>query len=187
MKKLTILVDMDDTIECLLVEWLHILNARHHRFVTPDDIHSWNIQEYYPGLSSDQVYAPLYTKELWESVKPKWDAIEYLRKLQEDGHEVYIVTSSNFKTIQTKYESIIGRYFPFINLNHMIVCAKKQMIRGDVMVDDGVHNLEGGEYVKVLMTAPHNREYNAEENDMHRVDNWWEAYALITGLCHGLS
>lgn len=170
---------MDDTIENLLVEWLHVLNERYHRFVTPDDIRAWDIRKAYEGLSQEQVYAPLYTAELWQRVRPKWDAVKYLRQLQKDGFEIYIVTSSNLQTIQDKVESILARYFPFIHMDHIIVCSKKQMIRGDVLVDDGPHNLEGGEYGKILMTAPHNREYPAEENGMTRVSNWMEAYDAI--------
>lgn len=179
MRKLTILVDMDDTIEELLAEWLHTLNKTYNRYVTPDDIRCWDIEKAYTGLSAEQVYAPLFTNELWENVKPKWDAVEYLRKLQKDGHEIYITTSSNLQTIFAKYNAILARYFPFIGMDHVIVCSKKQMIRGDVMVDDGVHNLEGGDYLRILITAPHNRFYDAEANGMCRVSNWKEAYAVI--------
>lgn len=187
MKKLTILVDMDDTIENLLDEWVHTLNEKHGRYVLLNDICSWDLREAFPGLSDEQIYEPLFMDSLWRRVRPKWDAIEYLKKLIDDGHEVFITTSSNFKTIGVKTEAILGRYFPFIRMDHVIVCSRKQMIRGDVMVDDGVHNLEGGDYIKVLMTAPHNRNYDAEANGMHRVNDWREAYALITGVSYGAS
>ena len=182
MKKLTILVDMDDTIENLLDSWLHMLNVEHGYHVTKDDIKSWNIQEAYPDLTQWEVYAPLFRDELWQDVKPKWDAVKYLRRLQDDGHDIYITTSSNFRTIHTKVESIIRRYFPFISDDQVIVATKKQMIRGDVMVDDAPHNLVDGEYEKILMTAPHNRSYNAELYGMTRVNNWKEVYERISAM-----
>lgn len=187
MSKLVILVDMDDTIENLLEEWVHTLNEQYRRYVLLDDIRCWDVRAAFPGLSDEQVFAPLYTDALWRRVKPKWDAVEYVQKLIDDGHEVYIVTSSNFKTISTKIESILCRYFPYIRMDHVIVCTKKQMIRGDVMIDDGVHNLLGGDYYKVLMTAAHNRDYDAEANGLHRVNSWKEAYALITGYSYAVS
>jgi 5'(3')-deoxyribonucleotidase len=61
----------------------------------------------------------------------------------------------------------------------VIVTSKKQMIRGDVLIDDGVHNLEGGDYVKILMTAPHNRGSDAEKNGMIRVHNWRQVEEVI--------
>ena len=182
MKSLTILVDMDDTIENLLDSWLHMLNVEYGCHVTPDAVTEWNIWESYPELTQYQVYAPLFREELWKDVKPKWDAVEYLKTLKDDGHEIYITTSSNFRTIYSKIRSILYRYFPYIDDDHVIVAAKKQMIRGDVMVDDGPHNLEGGDYIRILMNAPHNRSYNAEEHGMIRAFSWREIYGIISEI-----
>ena len=49
-------------------------------------------------------------------------------------------------------------------------------------IGDGIHNLESGEYVKILMTAPHNRGYDAESNGMIRVNNRKEAESVTAGL-----
>lgn len=48
-----------------------------------------------------------------------------------------------------------------------------------VLVDDGIRNLVGGSYEKLLMNAPHNRNYHAEANDMRCVMNWGETYNAI--------
>ena len=64
----------------------------------------------------------------------------------------------------------------------MIITGRKQMIRGDVLIDDGIHNLEGGQYRKILFTAPHNRFYDAEANGMTRVTTWEEVVAIIDGM-----
>ena len=182
MRSLTILVDMDDTIENLLDSWLHFLNVEYGCYVTPDDITSWDIDDAYPELTPWQVYAPLFRDELWKDVKPKWDAVEYLRKMYDDGHNIYIVTSSNFRTIGTKVNAILHRYFPFINDDHVIVATKKQMLKGDVMIDDAPHNLAGGDYEKILVSAPHNRSYNAELWGMKRVISWSEIYDIISDM-----
>ena len=186
-KHTVVLVDMDDTIENLLEAWLDALNERFHRFVTPDDIHSWDMREAYPGLSAEQVYAPLLTDELWRNVRPKWDAVFYMHELQDEGFEIYITTSSNLKTIFTKFEAVLARYFPFIPMDHVIVCSNKQMIRGDIMVDDAPHNLECGAYEKILMSAPHNKRYDAEANGMCRVYRWSQVYDQIHRITDGVS
>jgi 5'(3')-deoxyribonucleotidase len=66
--------------------------------------------------------------------------------------------------------------------DQLIITFHKQLLQGDVLIDDGVHNLEGGSYTKVLMTAPHNRSYDAEANGMIRVNNWSEAIAVVDRL-----
>ena len=66
--------------------------------------------------------------------------------------------------------------------NDVIITAHKQLIKGDVLIDDGIHNLEGGDYFKILMTAPHNRYYDADKNGMYRVSSWSDAYSVIQAL-----
>jgi len=211
-KKLTILVDMDDTIENLLVHWIGWLNEAYGTSVDAEEIRSWNIQEAFPSLTTKQVYEPLLLDEFWLRVTPKPDAQDYLQTLADDGHEIYITTSSNYKTIPVKMEQVLFKYFPWLDWDHVIIASKKQMIRGDVMVDDGPHNLEGGRYYKILMDAPHNRGYIPPDdpifsprigeakcgarflplfdaigtNNMIRARNWEEVYAVITHLAQDL-
>ena len=51
-----------------------------------------------------------------------------------------------------------------------------------MLIDDGIHNLEGGDYVKVLMNMPHNEDYDAEANGMIRVHNWQEVREVVDRL-----
>lgn len=180
MKKLTILVDMDDTIELLTDAWLDWLNAKHGTHVTKDDIHSWNFAAAFPTLTEDEAYAPIYIDEFWDHVEPMPWAFEILCRLRAEGHEVYIVTSSTYQTIPAKMEKVLFQYFPFIHWDHVIVAPKKQMILGDVLIDDAPHNLDGFDGLKILMDAPHNRSYDAKKNGMFRVDNWRMVYDLVT-------
>lgn len=103
-------------------------------------------------------------------------------KLIADGHTVLIVTTSNYQTLAAKMEQVLFHYFPFLTWNDVIITAHKQLIKGDVLIDDGIHNLEGGDYFKILMTAPHNRCYDADKNRMYRVTSWSETYSVIQAL-----
>lgn len=176
---ITLLVDMDDTIENLIPAWVEWLNNKHGTNVKPDDVTDWNMQKFYPELSVDEVYAPLYVDEFWTTIEPKQDAIFYLSKINDMGFNLYICTNSNYKTIRCKLEHIIDQYFPFISWNQIINIAHKQLINADILVDDGIHNLVGGSYRKILMTAYHNRDYDAHSNGMVRVHNWKDAFNKI--------
>lgn len=50
MKKLTILVDMDDTIENLCETWVAFLNETHGTTVHTDDIHDWDMTKAFPTI-----------------------------------------------------------------------------------------------------------------------------------------
>lgn len=180
MKRLTILVDMDDTIEDLLSAWVSYLNTKYGTSIQKDDVTQWDISKSFPTLSREQVYEPLYLDSFWLSVKPINGAAETLQKLIKDGHQVLIVTTSSYETLHTKMEEVLFKYFPFLSWNDVIITSRKQLVNGDVLVDDGTHNLEGGQYLRILMDAPHNRAYSAESNGMIRVYNWGEAYGVIS-------
>ena len=179
MRGLTILVDADDTIEYLAEAWIAILNERYGRSVCVDDLTSWEIQKAFPGLTKDEVYAPLKDESIWDRVRPREDAVYYLRRLIERGHKVYIVTATNHETYKAKMEKVLLRYFPYIHRTKVIVAYNKKMIQGDVRVDDGVHNLKDCDGLRILMSAPHNRTFDAEAHGIKRVSNWQEIYALI--------
>lgn len=186
MKRLTILVDMDDTVEDLLSAWVSYLNAKHGTSVQKDDVAQWDISKSFPTLSKKQVYEPLYLDDFWLSVKPIDGAAEALQRLMADGHQVLIVTTSSYETLRTKMEEVLFKYFPFLSWDDVIITSRKQLVNGDVLVDDGPHNLEGGQYLRVLMDAPHNRAYNTESNGMIRVYNWSEAYDVISRYAHSI-
>ncbi|NES53370.1 5'-3'-deoxyribonucleotidase, partial [Escherichia coli] len=61
-------------------------------------------------------------------------------------------------------------YFPFIPHSNVVLCGNKNIIKADIMIDDGIHNLESFEGMKILFDAPHNR----NENRFIRVMNWEE-------------
>jgi 5'(3')-deoxyribonucleotidase len=178
-KDITILIDVDDTIENLCESWCEFINRKYGTSVTYKDVTEWDISKFFPTLTKEQVFEPLHNEELWQYVKPKPGAVEYIKKLMDDGFTVYLCTSTDYRNVKVKFEQVIQKYFPYISWKQMIVTDKKQIIKADFLVDDGVHNLEKGDYVKILMSAPHNANYNAEENEMFRADNWETVYSLI--------
>ena len=104
MKKLTILVDMDDTIENLCEVWVEMLNEKHGRRVELCDIVDWDISLFFPGLTKEELYAPLFTRELYRRITPMPGARKHMEMLMNDGHKVLLVTASHPATIQMKYE-----------------------------------------------------------------------------------
>ena len=179
---MTILVDMDDTIEQLLAALVKKANERFNRSATIDEITDWSIVCAYPGLEKRQILELMYEPGFWDTVEPVPGAADALKYLMDKGHQVYVVTATEFENVPAKMERVLFRYFPFLSRDQVIITGNKQMIRGDVMIDDGIHNLEGGEYRKILFTAPYNKDYDAEANGMIRVHNWDEILRVINEM-----
>ena len=177
-----ILADMDDTIEQLLKTWIARANERYHRNVKLDDVTDWNVAFPFPGIDRQDIFNLTYEPGFWSSIEPIPGAAEALKHFMDEGHEVYIVTSTEIEHVEEKMKKLLFRYFPFLDWSHVIITCRKQLIRGDVLIDDGIHNLEGGQYKKILFTAPHNRHYDAEANGMIRVHDWEEVVRIIDNM-----
>lgn len=169
-----ILIDMDDTMEQLLKAWLKRVNEKYNKNVQYEEIKSWDVSAPYDGLTREQVYGVMQEPDFWGTVEPVEGAAEVIEGFMDAGHEVYIVTATDYESVPEKMRDLLFKWFPFISWKQVIITKKKQLIHGDILIDDGVHNLEGGDYEKILMTAPHNLDYDAEANGMIRVHNWDE-------------
>ena len=176
-KTVTVCVDMDDTIENLLSAWITCLNNNYGTSVSYKDITEWEMKKIFPTLTENEIFSPLKDMGLWEKVSPKKDAQMYLKKLIDEGYNVYICTASHYDTVALKMTQVLKQHFPYIDWRKIIVAHDKQMIRCDVMIDDYIGNLLGGSYMKILMDAPYNRGF--DKDGIFRVHDWKEIYALI--------
>lgn len=178
MKPLTILFDADDTVENLCDCWIALLNERYGTSVRIEDVTDWDITLAFPTLTREQVFGVLNEDELFHRLERVPGSLEVLQRLYNDGHKLYMVTASDYRTCKVKTERIL-EMFPFLDWEHIIFAANKQMVRGDILIDDGVHNLVGGAYYKILFNRPHNLGLDVEKYGIHRADTWDDVDALV--------
>ena len=176
-----IFCDADDvlinTVEC----WVELINKTYNQNVKPETVTDWDATKAYPNLTKEQVYGVLNADTLWYMVEPLPGSKEYLKRLLDDGHEVYITTASDYRTASAKIMRLL-EMFPFLTERHIIIIKNKQILQGGVMIDDGLHNLIGGNYEKILFTKPHNQSFDAENSGMYRANNWQQVYALVNEI-----
>lgn len=184
MNKLTILVDMDDTIENLCEVWVDYLNETYGTNVSLSDVTQWDMTKVFPMLTRNEIFDVLTEDSLWERITPLPGAVECLRKLHDEGYKIVVVTSASPETVSLKLNKVLFKYFPFLTYKDVIITSQKQLVKGDVLIDDAPHNLEGGDYLKLLFDAPHNQSYDAELNLMTRIYNWDDAYFAINYIAN---
>lgn len=129
-------------------------------------------------MTKQQIYGVLQEDEVWAKLTPMPGAQEYLKRLHDEGHELYMVTATDYRTCRVKIERIL-ELFPFLDANHIIIVHNKQMVMGDVLIDDGPHNLVNGPYFRILFDQPHNRGINEKKYGMYRAVGWEQVYQLI--------
>lgn len=181
-RKPTICCDMDDTIEYLCEAWCAWLNNKYNVNINWKDIDQWDMTKVYPMLTKKEIYQALEEPDMWKTVKPIEGAYFYIKKLIDEGYPFYIVTTSHHKVFDVKLCNCLFRLFPFIDRHNIILTCNKQMIRCDVLIDDGPHNIVG-EYLGLLMNAPHNRYFDENNySSVKRVYTWEEIYNICTNL-----
>lgn len=74
MKKLTILVDMDDVLENLVECWVDELNKKCGSSLCEEDITDWRIAKFFPSLTNEDLFSPLNTADGMVRVET-WDEI----------------------------------------------------------------------------------------------------------------
>lgn len=124
---------------------------------------------------------PLYRNEFCGKTTPVDGSSYYLEKLVKDGHKLLIVTASNPETFGAKRKKVM-EMFPFLTKEQIIRKDNKQRVKGDILIDDGVHNLIGGRYKKFLYNQQNNSDFNEQEYDITRVYSWKEIYERISNL-----
>ena len=184
---MTILVDCDDVLEQLVAAWVEYNNLHFGTDVSVDDVTDWDLSIAFPTLTEEQLFQAERDDALWYNVQPMPGASEALQKLIAEGHEIFLVTATRYETVKSKMENVVFKYFPFIDWDHVIITTRKQMIKGDVLIDDGPHNMQGGEYEKILFDARHNRNFDESSVGAVRVHNWEEAYEQVLRIAEELN
>lgn len=175
-------IDMDDTLENLLDAWVEYLNSKYGTSVKSSEIVEWEVYKFFPTLTDQQIYEPLYNEEFWKTVKPKEDAQEYLQRLYDEGFKIFIVTCSHYASIQPKVENCLLKYFPYVNWRDIITLRYKQMLNLNVLVDDYHKNLTDAPYKGILIDRPYNQTFKEDGTNIVRVHNWNEVYEHIQKL-----
>lgn len=175
-------VDMDDILENFLDAWVEWLNEKYNLSVNSNEMDEWETIKFFPSLTPQQVYAPLYDDEFWKTVQPKKGAQEYLKKLTDEGFTIFIVTCSHYASIKAKVENCLLKYFPYLDWRQIITLRYKQMLNLNVLIDDYQNNLIDAPYKGILLDRPYNRFFKEDGVNIKRVYNWDEIYNEIHKL-----
>lgn len=170
MSKKVLIVDIDDTVAKLEKGWLKAIGDGTGEY--QNNFLAWDVAKQFK--CGNKVYSYL-DYDLFRNLEVVEYSREVLTKLSE-VYEVYFATSAvqNRASLLAKLEWI-EEHFPFIPLDNLILCGNKKQIKGDIMIDDGSHNLKYFEGRKLLFDCHHNR----NDNDFERVLNWKEIEKLL--------
>jgi 5'(3')-deoxyribonucleotidase len=117
------------------------------------------------------------SENFFYSAIPIEGSIEVVRRLN-DVYQVYIVSSAmQFPTSLIEKNNWLKKYFPFLSWQQIVFCGTKEIVCGDIMIDDHFKNLDIFQGQTILFTQPHN--INKQDGKHTRVNNWKEIESIL--------
>ena len=177
-----ILIDIDDTISNFSEVLIKYLNVKYKTHYTKENIKNWEwLRENFinPWFPTEQSY-------FWNQVKIDKDAISCIEKLARKGQEIYFVTASYpSDMLGFKIRKTLSNFNPdLIDVNNVIICYNKGMIKGDIRIDDGIHNLYDGS-INILVNQPWNQSKLDDFNSKYiRVNSWEDIEKVLNQIFH---
>lgn len=121
--------------------------------------------------------AYVHSENFFYSAPPIADSIDTVKKLNE-VYDVFIVSAATqFPRSLTEKMNWLTLHFPFLHWKQIVLCGTKEIIKGDIMIDDHFKNLDPFKGQTILFTQPHNINQTAGKHT--RVDNWKEIESLL--------
>lgn len=172
---MNVLCDLDGICADLLPAWLGLYNNRYGDSVTVADITDWDVARCVKHPR--KIYGVLDRPNVYRELKPVPGAVDGLWRICNAGHHVVIATATPRRVeVATEKLQWIKEHLPFIDHENIVIVHRKDLLRGDVLIDDAPRNIlrhraAWGDSCKLVSIAyPYNRE-EAAHCDLY-ADGW---------------
>lgn len=170
--------DVDGVVAALHQEVLNRYNFDYRDSLIVEDIHSWDMALYVKPECGTKIYQYFSEGDLYkfDYIRAIENAAWGVDQLENAGHRVVYVTTPAPGTNGAKAEWLRQRSFLRDDKDY-VECRDKSLIRADVLIDDGAHNLREFIGKRILFHQP----WNANEyvDGAYRVNGWIEIPNVI--------
>ncbi len=171
MKK-RLIVDMDGVLSDIYAQYL---SYEFKDLKIKQDLNALN------GIPENEAFvnhsAYINSEGFFLTARPIEGSVAVLEKLNRN-YEVFVVSSATeFLLSLGEKMKWLDQHFPYIHWKQIVLCGSKELISGDIMIDDHLRNLDTFNGKTILFTQPHNA--NILKTVHSRVDNWMEIEKLL--------
>lgn len=170
--KMIIAVDVDDVVFDLVPRWVSLYNEVSGDNLDYTKIDGWKISEMVSPENVSVLFDVLKRDDLYNDMPIIKNSFEVLRDLKEiGGHRIIFATAGNHpkKEMALKEQGFLTDECDYVFMKD------KGLLRADVLIDDGVHNIKSFKGTGVIFTQPWNKYFKAR----YRVDNWKQAGVFL--------
>lgn len=140
-----IIVDMDGIVADSMVAWLDKIHEKTGIRATLDDVKAWEFYNDPPfnAAPKNSILEILQEPDFHARIKPLPGAIEALKSLHEEGHDLRLVTARHGPVSMPATLAWVKDHLPFLSVEtNVLFVVDKWLVKGDVIIDDKLANLE---------------------------------------------
>lgn len=160
-----VLVDMDGVIADVYTRFFELHENKYGNKLTIKDV---------TGIKEAQAFSDqldwVNTPGFFRTVPVMPGSIEGLRKLNSKYEVIVVSMATEFPVCLTDKRLWLSEHYPFIGWKQMVFCGNKSLIKGDIMIDDHLKNLDDFVGETIMYNQPH----NLLEIASHRRVSTWE-------------
>src|SRR5574340_98950 len=136
-----VLIDLDSIIVNLQDRWYAEYNREYSDSLTPEKVLDWDTSKF--AKAGLHVYDVLRRPGFFRELPPLDGAIEGVRRVRDAGNEVFIVSAATCPAAMGDKALWVEEHLGSIidPKRSLILAQSKDRVRGDVLFDDGPHNL----------------------------------------------
>jgi len=179
-----ILLDQDQVLSQWTERVIEWFNADYGTSIKLEDVKDWGLAKTLGPAGRDFIRSCMRWPEFYTRLDPVPGAIEGTEWLLARGYEVRIVTAvpASAGIAYHGKQQWIRDHMPFFNLDWFVAHQLKNEIKGDLILDDGPHNIEAcmkeGDRKVVVFDCP----WNQHTQGHYRVKDWKHFRELIVHL-----
>ena len=174
-----IFIDIDCTVNNYAELWCDKLNEKFKKNVKYEDITRYNIDSVFQ--ISVKAVSSVIDEQFYNELKVLSLVHKNLKKLIDDGYDVYFVTSTPPSEVRMK-ANWIKQNFPYISPKNIIYAENKSVFAGDFFIDDNTYHIVNSECKHKFMFAQPWNEYCTLPKNTIRVYDWDQIYKQIKSI-----
>jgi 5'(3')-deoxyribonucleotidase len=155
-----IMIDLDDTIWEFFEPLLYQYNITYNTNIQFSEITDYDFSSKL-SIPIDMFFKRFLTEKVFMSFRPFPNAIETINNLYHKYYNLYEIrfVTSGFPVTMPWRQKKLERLFDWFTPKHLIMCQDKQLIKGDILIDDSIKNFIGEcSYKPIIPDRPWNRD-----------------------------
>lgn len=177
-----IAIDFDETLFPTLTKVIELYNKRHDTNLELSHITTYNLHDSLHAEVADELLELFVDKEIYSCLQPYKGAVRAVKNLVEQGHEVYVTTSTDIRNMEWK-EELLQQHFPFIPKQNLIRIHNKALLNVDILIDDKLDNLKSTFADRVCFDQMWNRDEDSDYvYSISRIHHWGEINNIIQSI-----